>query len=75
MSVDPTQVVDDVASGVKAAITADPKPFYKSKTFWFNALALGSHYFGYLPPQIGIPVVAVTNLILRTVTSKPVTIS
>jgi membrane-bound metal-dependent hydrolase YbcI (DUF457 family) len=59
------------------------KPWYESKTFWFNALFLLSAvaaYFGFadFKPDANVTelagvVVAVINIILRFITTKPVT--
>lgn len=53
------------------------KSFWKSKTLWFNALALavmaGQGGLGFeLPTNIALPVVAVGNALLRIITSQPV---
>jgi len=57
------------------------KPFYKSKTFWFNVVAFivailaNFGYTGEVPadwqPFI-LPAVIVANLILRFVTKQPI---
>lgn len=58
------------------------KSFFKSKTFWFNALALCvlvANAFGFVDfeaapevPQIGLVLVTTVNLILRFFTDKSV---
>lgn len=67
------QAVAD-AQAVIAAAQAAPKPFWKSKTFWANALIAGSHYFGYLPAQATPYVLAGANILLRFLTVGPVTL-
>lgn len=58
----------------------DSKPFYKSRTFWFN---LGIGFAGVLQTQLETVVVsnatlaavlAIGNLLLRAVTRVPVTV-
>ncbi len=64
----------------------DPKPFYQSKTIWFNAIA---GVFGFLAanvpaiaalvPQpagavIGVAVPLI-NIVLRSITSQPITVT
>lgn len=57
------------------------KPIYKSKTFWFNLLAFiaaiagAFGYSGQVPEEwkVFIPaIVALINIVLRTVTKEPV---
>ena len=62
------------AQAVIAAAQAAPKPFWKSKTFWANALIAGSHYFGYLPAQATPYVLAGANILLRFLTVGPVSL-
>ncbi len=60
------------------------KPFYKSKTFWFNTLALltiiASQFgFGEFKPdawvnEVGVTIVLIINLILRFNTKEGITI-
>lgn len=60
-----------------------PKPFYTSKTFWFNLLALAvtlAGYFGFADFQpsadaveLGAVLLSVINLILRFATRQPIT--
>ena len=60
----------------------EPKPFWQSKTFWFNVLALVvtvAGAFGYRQfqpsPDVGelaLGIVALVNIILRFVTKRPV---
>ncbi len=62
----------------------ESKPFYQSKTFWFNILAgviaiAGIFGFASFEPSsevlevIGV-IVAAVNIVLRYVTTKPVTL-
>lgn len=54
------------------------KPFWTSKTVWVNALALAGSIalsFGMAPEQwapISVGVLAVANVILRSVTGDPI---
>lgn len=53
------------------------KAFWKSKTFWLNVLSIGLAVAGGqlgipVPPHVAVPVLAVGNLILRTVTTQPI---
>ena len=59
------------------------KPFYKSKTFWFNALAFVSAvaasygFTGELAPELQpfvVPAVTLINVVLRFVTKQGVTL-
>lgn len=50
------------------------KSLFKSKTFWFNVATVAVHLAGLLPASIAVPVAAVGNIILRFVTSTPVSI-
>lgn len=52
----------------------ETKNFLKSKTFWFNALSLAATYGGYLPPKYAA-IVPLANLLLRFLTSQPVTVN
>ena len=56
------------------------KPFFKSKTFWFNVLAIAvlvANSFGFeafkLDNDVATLVVAAVNILLRFVTREPVT--
>jgi hypothetical protein len=53
---------------------ADPKPIWKSKTFWVNLLLGAAQVSGYLPPKYGVPVQTVSNVVLRVLTDSPVTV-
>lgn len=53
----------------------DPKSLLKSKTFWFNVLSLAATYSGYLPPQYAAVAVPLANLLLRYVTTSPVSVT
>lgn len=59
----------------------DPKSIFSSKTFWFNVLTLVVTYGGTLTnalpaefAQYAIGVVAIANVLLRLITTQPVTI-
>lgn len=56
------------------------KSLWQSKTFWINAAtaaaAVGSGQMGFsLPPKFAVPVLAISNILLRLLTKQPVTIS
>lgn len=52
-----------------------PKPFYKSKTFWFNALSIGGAVTGLVPVTVATTVAAgAINVGLRAITTEPVTV-
>ncbi len=72
--VDVAQVTEDAVE-VGSAIAANPKGFWKSKTFWFNAILAATHYFGFLPPQATVPVGIAGNVALRLISSQPVSIT
>lgn len=65
-------VLDSVKDAKK-----EGKPFYQSKTVWFNALALAGYALGqgYMPlaPSQAILAVGAINLALRFLTDEPVT--
>ena len=44
-----------------------------SKTFWANLIALGVTIAGLVDPKWGLPVLAVLNVILRLLTTEPIT--
>ncbi len=48
------------------------KPIWKSKTFWFNALALAVTAAEILPPKWAGPVAAIGNIGLRIVSGQPI---
>lgn len=53
------------------------KPFYLSRTLWFNVLTLavmaGSGQLGIpIPPNVAIPVVTIANIALRLITNQPI---
>lgn len=54
------------------------KPFWKSKTFWVNAIAIATfavqQYTGYVVPAEGqLFLLAVVNFLLRLVTKQAIT--
>lgn len=55
------------------------KQFWKSKTFWFNALTLAAFLLGhgYIPvtPEQMVYVMGIINLFLRFLTNEPVRLS
>lgn len=52
------------------------KSLWKSKTFWFNILATTTSLLEVipLPQEYVIPAIGIINVLLRTVTDKPVKI-
>ena len=44
-----------------------------SKVFWANVIALGVTVAGLVDPKWGLPVLAVLNVILRLLTTEPIT--
>lgn len=52
------------------------KPLYKSKTFWFNvaAVAVQVSQVAPLSPAASAAVVGVGNIVLRLLTTEPVTV-
>jgi hypothetical protein len=59
-----------------------PKSLFASKTFWVNALTLAIGVGGYLTGLVPAPyqpivvaALALANIILRTITDQPVTIT
>lgn len=55
------------------------KPFYKSKTFWFNAYTVAAYAlktFGVVDlPQLDPAAAAAVNIVLRAVTKQPLSVS
>ena len=47
------------------------KGFWKSKTFWLNALSLVGTIGGVLPEKYSLPVLAGVNIFLRFLTNQP----
>lgn len=52
------------------------KPLYKSKTFWFNvaAVAVQVSQVAPLSPEAAAAVVGIGNVVLRLLTTQPVTV-
>lgn len=51
------------------------KSIFKSKTFWFNMLALTATVCGWVPANpYTVAVGTVANIILRTVSNQPVSV-
>lgn len=49
------------------------KSLFKSKTFWLNVLGVGVHVAGIVPPQYGVPALAILNVLIRLLTEQPIT--
>lgn len=52
------------------------KSWWKSKTVWFNVLTVAADYIGVipLPPGTAIKAAAVINILLRFVTTTPISV-
>jgi len=50
------------------------KPIWQSKVFWANILGTALMMSGYLPPTYGVPAMGILNILLRAITTQPVTI-
>lgn len=50
------------------------KSVFTSKTMWFNAVALAVTFAAVLPPKAAAIVIPVGNIILRAITSQPVSL-
>lgn len=74
MPFNPNQAIDSGATVAKEAVAAG-KGFWKSKTFWANVVLAGSAYVGYLPADIAPYVVVGVNLILRYLTTGPISVT
>lgn len=73
-SLDPAQVTEDAVE-IGQNITANPKGFWKSKTFWFNLIAAGLHYTGLLPSNALVPTLVAGNVALRLISSDKVSLT
>ncbi len=71
---DPTQVVED-AVAVGTQVAANPKGFWKSKTFWTMGLVIAAHYFGFLPPHATPYVATGAAVALRLVSDGKVSLT
>ena len=52
----------------------ESKPIWESRTFWFNVAMATVTFAGYLPPKYAVPVGAAGNIVLRVLTTAPVTL-
>lgn len=68
------KAIGDGAELAQTAVNAG-KAWYKSRTFWANALLVAGNYTGYLPAKAAIPVAVGVNLGLRAITSQPLDLS
>lgn len=50
------------------------KSLFASKTFWFNIASALVYFSGALAPKFAVPLAAVGNIIIRVLTSQPVTV-
>lgn len=67
----PAELIDASAAVAKEA-AKEGKVFYKSKTFWANAILAGSTFFEFVPPVAAVYVGVGVNILLRFLTSKPI---
>lgn len=56
------------------------KPIINSKTFWVNVITLAISLFGGqfgvdVPPEIALPILGVLNILLRLITTEPVSLN
>lgn len=72
--VDPKQVVEDAVE-VGTDIKANPKGFWRSRTFWFNIITVAFHYAGFIPASATPSVLVVGNVALRLISSDPVSLT
>lgn len=72
--IDVVQATDDAVK-VGSDIMANPKGFWKSKTFWFNIVVVAIHYLGLLPPSATIPAGVAGNVALRLISSGQVSLT
>lgn len=71
---DPLQVADD-AVAVGSQIAANPKGFWKSRTFWTMGLIVAAHYFGFIPPHATPYVATGAAVALRLISSDKVSLT
>lgn len=74
VKVDPAQVEQD-AVVVGAQVVANPRGFWRSKTFWFNVITAALHYTGIIPAPYVVPVAVGGNVALRLISSGVVSIT
>jgi len=49
------------------------KSLLTSKTFWLNVVGLATQLAGVVPPQYGVPALAILNVVVRLLTKEPIT--
>jgi len=49
------------------------KSLLKSKTFWINVVGLALQISGVVDPKYGVPAMAILNVVLRALTTEPIT--
>ena len=49
------------------------KSLLKSKTFWINVIGLALQISGVVDPKYGVPAMAILNVVLRGLTTEPIT--
>mgnify|MGYP001577101090 CR=1 FL=1 len=72
--VDQKQVVEDVVQ-VGQVIIANPKGFWKSKTFWIVLTVVTGHYFGLIQANASPYILAGAAIALRLISKDEVTIT
>lgn len=74
VQVDPAQITEDAVE-VGAQIEANPKGFWRSRTFWFNIITAGLHYTGLLPAHATPSVLIAGNVALRLISNGSVSLT
>lgn len=49
------------------------KSLLTSKTFWLNVVGAATVAAGFVPPQYGVPALAILNIVNRLLTNQPIT--
>jgi hypothetical protein len=49
------------------------KSLFTSKTFWLNLIGIATSVAGFVPPEYGVPALAILNVINRLFTDQPIT--
>lgn len=49
------------------------KSLFTSKTFWLNLIGAATSIAGFVPPEYGVPALALLNVLNRLLTNQPIT--